>query len=146
MRVGLDIHGVITHNPTFFSTLTHLLVSNGHEVHILTGHHGNERIFDKLKLHNIAYTHFFSVADYRKNQGVAVTYDENNTPWMDEKIWDSAKAEYAAQHKLDIHIDDTPAYGEYFTTPFMLYGVEEIKVQELLGGKAEETKEVGSVQ
>jgi hypothetical protein len=121
LKLGLDIHGVITDDPEFFSKLTHLLVQGGHEVHILTGHHGNDRIFNKLKLYNVAYTHFFSIADYRKEQGVHVTYDEEGKPWLAEGLWNSAKSEYANKHKLDIHIDDTPVYGEYFITPFVLY-------------------------
>jgi len=37
MKVGLDIHGVVDVRPEFFSELSKLLVSNGHEVHIITG-------------------------------------------------------------------------------------------------------------
>ena len=37
MNIGLDIHGVITSNPRFFSHFSTLAVERGHEVHIITG-------------------------------------------------------------------------------------------------------------
>jgi hypothetical protein len=32
-----------------------------------------------------------------------------------------AKSEYAAEHQLDLHIDDMLEYGAHFTTPFALF-------------------------
>ena len=37
MKIALDIHGVCDANPEFFALISKLLVSDGHEVIIITG-------------------------------------------------------------------------------------------------------------
>jgi len=121
MKIGLDIHGVITDNPKFFAKLTAMLLSCGAEIHIMTGPK-----FDKvepiLRKFKIKYTHFYSIVEEQERLGrTKITWDKKGDPFMDSKVWDAAKSKYAKKHKLDLHIDDSTKYAEYFTTPFMLY-------------------------
>jgi hypothetical protein len=47
-----------------------------------------------------------------------VTFDEKGNPWMPADLWDSAKAEYCRDAGIDLHLDDTKRYNDFFTTPF----------------------------
>lgn len=121
MKVGIDIHGVITENPKFFSKFSHMIVKSGGEVHVLTGPRFN-RVEPILRKHNIKYTHFFSIVEYEEKRGkVQIIWDKKGDPFMEMNVWDRTKAIYAKKHKLDLHIDDSAKYGEYFKTPFALY-------------------------
>ena len=118
-KIGLDIHGVIDYAPEFFSELSNSLVNAGNEVHIITGASKTEEIVNKLAELNIAYTHFFSIVDDNIDQ---VKYDDLGDPWLDDLTWNMAKGKYCAEHKIHVHIDDTPEYGTYFySTRFVLY-------------------------
>ena len=121
MKIGIDIHGVITSNPKFFAKFTKMLIDNGHEVHILTG--PKFKKVEKLLIQNkIKYTHFFSIVEEQERLGTTqIVWDKKGDPFMDFHIWDQAKAKYAKKNKLDLHIDDSPKYAEYFKTPFVLY-------------------------
>lgn len=125
MRLGIDIHGVIDKHRNFFAELTHALKRDkvDHQVHILTGPSKNKLKPEELE--GIWYTHFFSIVDYLKAQGEIPWYKEvDNTrsdPWFDNlDLWNKAKGVYAAEHKLDLMIDDTTSYAEFFTTPIAI--------------------------
>ncbi len=121
MKIGIDVHGVITANPDFFSKFSKLLVCNGHEVHIMSGARYN-KIIPILQKYNISYTHIFSISDSEEKKAkTIINWDEKNEAHMDQEVWDKAKSIYAEEHNLDFHIDDTMQYGEYFKTPFALY-------------------------
>ena len=119
-RVGLDIHGVIDYSPEFFSEMSNSLVNAGNEVHIITGASKTEEIVNKLSMLNIAYTHFFSIVDANIDR---IIYDAQGFPWLNDYEWDSAKAKYCEEHKIHVHIDDTPEYGNFFKsgTRFVMY-------------------------
>jgi hypothetical protein len=121
MKIGLDIHGVIDAKPQVFSALSHGLIEQGHEVHILTGPKF-AKVESLLKQHNIAYTHFFSIVENAVKNNIGVRWADENNPWIDDKtIWDRSKGDYAKLHQLDLHIDDSEDYGKYFETPYGLY-------------------------
>ena len=40
---------------------------------------------------------------------------------VDDILWDSAKANYCKVKKIDLHIDDSPIYQRYFSTPYCLF-------------------------
>jgi len=121
MKLGLDIHGVINKNPKFFSLLSHLAVSKGYEVHILTGVMLSDKKIEELKAYGVVWTHIFSIADHHKDIGTAMTFADSENPWIDGKTWDMTKAIYCKENNISFHIDDTERYGEYFETPFALY-------------------------
>jgi hypothetical protein len=121
MKVGLDFHGVINKNPKFFAEFTAALVAAGHEVHIITGPH-QVKVEPDLKKWKIQYTHFFSIVEYEEKRGVTeIVWAKNGDPFMNINVWERAKALYCKRKKIDLHIDDSHKYGEYFETPFCLY-------------------------
>jgi hypothetical protein len=133
MKLALDLHGVINSKPEFFASLSKLFVENGHEIHILTGSHETPELHEELKSYGIFYTHFLSIADYNKSIGTHVWYDEKNTPWMDEDAWNRTKGDYCKKYDIDLCIDDTIKYGDYFKTPFARFFSKHIplKVREI---------------
>lgn len=121
MKIGLDFHSVIDTAPQFFSVITNLLIRNGHEVHIITGEEDTPEFRKHLCELGIAYTHFFSIVTHNKKQGTEVTYDKNGHPWIDEHTWNTSKAKYCREHKIDIHFDDSEEYCKHFGTPYVVF-------------------------
>jgi hypothetical protein len=122
MKLGLDFHGVITDNESLFAMMSSLVLAGDGEVHIITG--ARKEMFEKqCEELNISpeYSHFFSISDYHIENGDDVDLSNPDFPKMDSKIWDTTKAVYCRKHNIDLMIDDSPHYGEYFSTPYMLY-------------------------
>lgn len=124
MKIALDIHGVCDTNPKFFKELTRLFISNGHEVHILTGRRVKDGALDEIEELGLEYTHFFSITDYHHDKGTEVNDDENGDPWIDDIAWDRSKGDYCKRNNIDFCIDDTERYGQYFETPFAYMNIK----------------------
>jgi len=129
MKLGLDIHGVITKDPRIFSNITYRLMKadKTNQVHILTGARCTAGLMADLSKMNITWTHFFSITDYHRSIGTDIEYKDNdrNSPIIDDYLWDKTKAMYCHNEKIDIHIDDSTVYGEYFkpiSTKYVYYG------------------------
>lgn len=118
-KIGLDLHGVISDMPEFFSYLSNLLINSGSEVHIITGGITED---DKKLLsdYNINYTHFFSIVDFHKEMGTPTDgkHPKYGFDMISDEEWDRTKADYCRLHNIDIHIDDTTIYNNFFSTPF----------------------------
>lgn len=117
MKIGLDLHGVIDTNSSFYIELTALLVKNGHEVHIITGKKAS-LVMPELAEKDITYTHIFSITDYHESIGTPIKWDEHGNPHMDSYTWDKTKAQYCLENKIDLHLDDSDVYGYFFKTPY----------------------------
>lgn len=118
IKLGIDVHGVADTFPDFFSRLSRELVSQGHEVHIITGTEHTRSLEHYLKDQlGLFWTHLFSVTTYHKKEGTEVTYIDGN-PYMDNRIWNRSKAEYCRRNGIQLHIDDSDIYGKYFSTPY----------------------------
>lgn len=117
LKVGIDIHGVIDVRPDFFSTLSKLLVDNLHEVHVITGAKIDHDI-KYLKKHKIHFTHLFSITDHHSNKGTPIVWDKNGDPHFDAYTWDKTKAEYCKEQGIDLHFDDSDTYNYFFKTPY----------------------------
>lgn len=119
LKIGLDYHGVITENTEYFRCFCTELLKRGHELHIITG--GPETVVKKqLAECGIVYNNLFTIVDFYYSQGMG-RYNASGEFEIDKKLWDTAKSQYCQQQKIDIHIDDSLAYGEYFSTPYCLY-------------------------
>jgi hypothetical protein len=118
-RIGLDLHGVITDMPEFFSFFTNAMIAAGAEVHIVTGG-ATESDKELLKNYNIKYTHFFSIVDHHRKIGTPTSgkHPKYGFDMISDEEWDKTKGEYCRQHNIDLHIDDTLIYNNFFTTPF----------------------------
>lgn len=137
IKLGIDVHGVADTAPHLFSVLSRILVENGHEVHILTGAEHTEALEHELRhVLKLSWTHFFSTTTYHKNAGTQITYIEGN-PYMDNKIWNRAKAEYCLKHGVQLHIDDSDVYGKYFKTPYAQFECPLGKEMEITGTERE---------
>lgn len=126
MKFGLDIHGVINKHPGLFAKLTRSLIAAGHEVHILTGVELGARLDTELKKFNVSYTHLFSITSYHKSIGTEVAYKDESkrNPFIEPALWDRTKADYCKTNLIDIHIDDSTVYGNYFVdidTQYILF-------------------------
>ena len=118
MKFSFDIHGVLDDLPETFRALNHSLYDAGHHIYILTGSHITDEVIDLLREMDIRYHTLFSIADYHKEKGTEMWYDEAGTPWLDKESWNKTKGEYCEKHKIHLHFDDTDVYNNYFTTPF----------------------------
>jgi len=128
MNIGLDIHGVISINPSFYSQFSRIAVDQGHEIHILTGSLLTKSLLEELKSYDVTWNHLFSISEYHKTLGTSITYTAPNNPWMDAEEWNKTKAEYCLRNGIDFHIDDTEHYGEYFETFFALYDHKNLRL------------------
>lgn len=123
MKIGLDLHGVITDMPEFFSRLMLSLSFSGFEIHIITGGSKKKALEELTKLNirkGFNYTHLFSILDYHIEKDTPQTgwNKEYNNPEFDDEVWDRTKADYCRKHKIDLMIDDSLIYNNHFTTPF----------------------------
>lgn len=116
MKFGIDVHGVITDDPTFFRRLTRRLHDEGHEVHIITGVELGSRLDEELRRHGISYTQLFSITSYHKQIGTYIVYKDGDPtqPLIAPPKWDRTKADYCAREGIDLMIDDSHVYGTYF--------------------------------
>ena len=123
MKLGLDLHGVISDHPEYFRKMTEALVSTGWEVHIITGG-ACDKAFEELKELgfeiNEQYTELFSVLDYHLEKGTRITgwHPRFKNPEFPDVEWDRTKAEYCKEQGIGLHLDDSTIYEQYFTTPF----------------------------
>ena len=63
IKIGLDFHGVITDNPTYFSKFTQEAITRGYEIHIITGGPADvvKVMLDEWKIN---YTTIFAILDF----------------------------------------------------------------------------------
>lgn len=116
MKFGLDIHGTITKKPKFFAEFSKRVISNGHEIHIITGSMRTPHLEEELKESGVIFTHFFSISDTLIAEHKKVTLKDKNNPVFDNELWNKSKAKYCDENNIDIHFDDSLEYGKYFTT------------------------------
>lgn len=123
MKFGIDIHGTIDKMSKFFATFSQRAISKGHEVHIITGSIKTPEIEKQLKNWGIQYTHFFSVSDKLLSEEKVVYWKTPKDPFFNDDDWNSAKAKYCAEQKIDLHFDDSNEYGKFFITLYLKVGV-----------------------
>lgn len=119
MKLGLDVHGVIDSMPEFFSFLTKAIIKSGGEVHVITGG-TTEDDLKFMKENDIQYTHYFSIIDHHKELETPThgKHPKYGFDMISDEEWDKTKSEYCQREGISLHIDDTLAYNETFTTPF----------------------------
>lgn len=118
-KIGIDFHGVINTDPVFFQKLAQELLRRHIEVHIISGG-PEDYIKNYLQDNGILYSQIWCIYSYYENKGQITIYEDGSF-YMDDEIWNKAKADYCRRHKIGLHIDDSLIYGKYFTTPYCLY-------------------------
>ena len=123
IKIGLDFHGVITDNPTYFSKFTQEAITRGYEIHIITGGPADvvQVMLDEWK---ISYTTIFAILDFYNHLG-QVKYFDNGEFKVEETLWNTAKARYCEENGITFHIDDSVTYAQWFSTPFCYYDGED---------------------
>lgn len=121
MKIGIDLHGVITYDPGLFSELSKEFLKNNHEIHIITGSLLNDALSYKLRKYGMVWTELFSISSHHKGNGGEISYDKKGDPWIDPDIWNKAKGIYCYENNIAFHIDDTLRYKEFFKTPFCYF-------------------------
>lgn len=114
MKFGFDVHGVLDTHTEVYAAITTALVEAGHEVHVITGEVYNETLGSKLRESGVAWTHWFSIAEYHIRKGNVEVRWVNGEPWMDAGAWNCTKARYCREEGIRLLIDDSPVYGQYF--------------------------------
>lgn len=128
MKLGLDIHKTLDADPEFFVKMAKM--PGVSEVHILTGIRFTPEVEAELLGYGNGYrwwTHFMSITQYLIDSGhdYIVKGTGNDAHYHFEAVsWDKVKADYCKQYKIDLHVDDSTAYLQYFTTPYMLYNFD----------------------
>ena len=122
-KLGLDIHGVVDAMPEFFSFLTDSFIKNGGEVHIITGGRWDSEFEKQLNDFGVKWTHKFSVYYYLKESDAEVIGkvqfpDGTIQKKFKNEDWDLIKSQYCKENGIDLHIDDTLIYNNFFSTPF----------------------------
>lgn len=125
-KLGLDVHGVIDVEPELFSELSRRIIEGGGEVHIITGGAWTPEFEQEVRGHGVSWTHHFSVYDHllslnMRTQGEVKFPDGKIQKKFIDGVWDPTKGKYCEDNSIDLHIDDTVAYREYFSTPFLLH-------------------------
>ena len=123
-KIGFDLHRVVDTDPSFFVDLALHTKKNGCEVHIITGQSFSERIYNTLIGYNngeMWWTHYFSIDAELLQKGLPYTIDKNGNRHYNEEAWNRSKAEYCKINAIDLHIDDSQKYLDYFETPVLLF-------------------------
>lgn len=118
-KIGLDFHGVINTNPDFFREFCALLKKQKAEIHIISGG-PHEIIGEFLKLHKIKYDKIWCIYDYFNARDEVKIFPDGSFH-VDDYKWNAAKGEYCSEYGINLQIDDSRIYGEYFQTPYCLY-------------------------
>ena len=119
LNIGLDYHGVIDQNIQYFASFCCEATTRGHHIYIITGG-PMIKIKSILRQNNIAYDFIFAVSDYYQALGLAEQGDDGSLE-VPPKLWNIAKGEFCRRSHINIHIDDSPEYQPWFSTPFCLY-------------------------
>ena len=108
---------------SLFKFLGESVIKNSGEVHIITGT-VRSKALEELKTLGFKrgqhYSTLFCIVDYMiesgaKSRGIHPVF--KNTEFDDDE-WDRVKGEYCQANDISLHIDDSLAYAEHFTTPF----------------------------
>ena len=119
MKIGIDYHGVINENPEFFKKFTAAALKEKHDIVVLSGASVHD-VEAYLKAHQISFSAVYSLLDDFKKRGLVEFYEDGSF-FVNNEIWNRAKAKYCLENGVDVHIDDSMLYGAYFQTPFCLY-------------------------
>lgn len=103
-------------------------ISGGGRTFIITGP-SKEKALTELKdfadKYNDGYqfwTEVYSIVDYIKENDIPHFEDEKGHVWaLKDQDWNSVKGKLAIELGLDLHIDDTEEYGEYFPPGVFLH-------------------------
>jgi hypothetical protein len=120
MILGLDIHGVIDKEPDKYAALARAVRAKGGKVYVITGQSDTPELRTILSNLGMTFDRLVSIQDGLMSVGAPVMDYEEGRPIFRSLDWNSFKGSYCSRNHVDLMIDDSPEYGPYFTTPFLL--------------------------
>lgn len=118
-KIGIDFHGVINTNPTFFKQFIDCALKQNILIYIISG--GPRNTIEKyLNENNISYSVLWCIYDFYE-QTNQVKFFADGSFHVDDELWNSAKAKYCEKENICIHIDDSSIYARSFKTPYCKY-------------------------
>jgi len=130
--IAVDLHGVADTYPEIKSLLE-AIRAGGNQVYVISGPHV-EKIAERLEVlgfeHNVHYDEILSVVHFLKYHNCKMWQDEKGDWWASDQDWWSSKAKICLEYKVDVMIDDSEAYQEWFKalevpTKFILFKKEQ---------------------
>lgn len=119
LKIGLDYHGVIDVNTKYFADFCLEAKRRGHLIYIITG--GPKTLIDNnLRNDNIPYDMCFAISDYYQAKN-KIIQDKTGKFVIPENLWNIAKADFCRHSRVNIHIDDSLKYINWFSTPYCYY-------------------------
>lgn len=142
IRIGLDFHGVIDTNPSYFKAFCSKAVAKGWKIYVITGGPYN-KVKEQLEEWKIDYTDIFALYDYYEAQGKVKK--EGERFYVDENLWNGIKGKYCKDNKIDVQIDDSGIYGKNFSTPYCHFDRESKSCTLANGIKLDFTKPIEEI-
>ena len=115
LKIGIDVHGVLDTFPAFQKMVRVLATHPDVEIHIITGLTREDAEKEVGHLIDFTAITYFSIVEYLVSSNIPVEW-RDGYPYANKEDWNSAKSIYCKQHDIDIMLDDSPTYGEFFKT------------------------------
>ena len=119
LKISLDYHGVIDTRQSYFAEFCSVARKRGHSIFITSGA-PKAQISTYLHSINLEYDFIFSILDYCLALR-QITQTTDGRIIIKDKNWNFAKAEFCKNNKVDIHIDDSIIYQQYFNNKYCRY-------------------------
>lgn len=123
MKLGLDFYGILDKYPEQMITLAQDTIKKGGRVYIITGAPSDEvrtkmiDLMTKFMISKPFWNNIYSIVDWMKQKGIPHHTKADGSVWaLREHDWNSIKGKIAIELGLNLHIDNTEAYREYFPT------------------------------
>jgi hypothetical protein len=114
-NLGLDIDGVITSNPQFFSLLSSQWRKEGGKVHIVSSRSRRDEVIkatkEELRILGVNYDFLYLLPSIEEAQ---IHCPESNLDWYQRYLWQ--KVDYCLKNNVDCFYDDDLKVVELFQT------------------------------
>ena len=119
LKIGLDYHGVIDINLKYFAEFCTKAKQRKHLIYIITGG-PKVKVDYNLKINQIPYDTCFAISDYYQALNKIIQTDDGKLI-IPDNLWNIAKADFCRRSQINIHIDDSLKYINWFSTPYCYY-------------------------
>ena len=130
MKIGFDLHGVLTEAPEILKPILMALRLRGDEIYVLSG---PPRIVIEAELkklryfEGVHYDHLFSMIDYAREKGHEIWEKPKGHYWCDDKIWWTLKGKCCHENEIEILFDDRPEYRAHLPINTTFFQTEKVR-------------------
>ena len=125
LKIGLDYHGVIDTNVKYFADFCTKAKQRNHLVYVVTGG-PKVKVDYNLQKNKIPYDMSFAISDYYQAMNKVIQVNDGKF-MIPDNLWNMAKAEFCRRSGINIHIDDSLKYINWFSTPYCYYNTKDKK-------------------